>query len=232
MTRSTSNHDKDATGRRSRREMLSAGAAGALGVIAFDSLENAPLAQAATLGGGVYQRLSPRRREAQPVRRVGSGQRLAGQRLRAHPHGLRVEDPNPTSPVGDGQAIQDPAQPGLHRRTDRLLGRRLQLGRQRRHPQQRAHADHHAPRDRHPHLRVRRRAVPGGVSSRRRSRKTTVAPTRGTSRWSSPSYIPFNTRAISTIMSRQATAYPDSRALHRGQPAGLSRRPTRSSAQR
>src|SRR6516165_3068678 len=54
MGRSTSGHDNTAP-QRSRRAMLTGGAAGALGMIAFETLAKTPPAQAAgTLTGGVF----------------------------------------------------------------------------------------------------------------------------------------------------------------------------------
>ena len=106
MTRSTSTHDNDATGRRSRRALLSAGAAGALGVIALDSLKNAPVAQAATLDGGVFSSgyapaVVPLSQSGGSVAVNASQGNVFALTLSAS-GGIR----NPTSPVGDGQVIQ------------------------------------------------------------------------------------------------------------------------------
>ena len=107
MARSTSTHDNDATGRRSRRAMLSAGAVGALGVIAFDSLKNAPVAQAATLDGGVFG--SGYAPAVVPLSQSGGSVAVNASQgnvfaLTLSASGWNIA--NPTSPVGDGQVIK------------------------------------------------------------------------------------------------------------------------------
>jgi hypothetical protein len=109
MARSTSDHDQDAALRRSRREMLTAGAAGALGVIAFDALANAPQAQAATgaLPGGAFTSgFAPA-----VVKLSQSGGSVAVNASQGNVFTLSLTASgwtiaNPTSPVGDGQAIR------------------------------------------------------------------------------------------------------------------------------
>ncbi len=107
MARSTSIHDNDATARRSRRALLSAGAAGALGVIAFDSLKNAPTAQAATLDGGVFG--SGYAPAVVPLSQSGGSVAINASQgnvfaLTLSASGWNIA--NPTNPVGDGQVIK------------------------------------------------------------------------------------------------------------------------------
>ena len=107
MARSTSVHDNDAASRRSRRALLSAGAAGALGVIAFDSLKNAPAAQAATISGGNFgSGYSP---AVVPLSQAGGSVAVNASQgnvftLTLSASGWQIA--NPTSPVGDGQVIR------------------------------------------------------------------------------------------------------------------------------
>jgi hypothetical protein len=180
MARSASGHDdgsgqgSGAPRQRSRRAMLAGGAAGAFGVLALDGLGNALPAQAANGDPALrdsakraataqsvdnlpaedasitVRRPRPYRRHAQAVQRLGGGERLAGQRFRALPDRLRVDDRRPGQPSRRRADDPDPARPGRYRRTDRRLGHRLQLGLHARYRQQRAHADHH----RHRHSRL------------------------------------------------------------------------------
>ncbi len=106
MTQSTSIHD-DAAPRRSRRAILSGGAAGALGVIAFEALANAPKAQAQTsLTGGVFTSgFAPA-----VVTLSQSGGSVAVDASQGNVFTLSLTASgwtiaSPTNPVGDGQVI-------------------------------------------------------------------------------------------------------------------------------
>ncbi len=107
MTHSTSTHD-DAAPRRSRRAILSRGAAGALGVIAFEALANAPRAQAQTsLTGGVFTS-----GYAPAVVTLGqSGGSVAVDASQGNAFALSLTASgwtiaSPANPVGDGQVIR------------------------------------------------------------------------------------------------------------------------------
>src|SRR2546430_6691488 len=107
MARSTSVHDNDSARRRTRRALLSAGAAGTLGVIAFDSLKTAPAAQAATLDGGVFgSGFAP---AVVPLSQSGGSVAVNASQGNVFTLALSASGwtiANPTNPVGDGQLIR------------------------------------------------------------------------------------------------------------------------------
>ena len=106
MGRSISGHD-DAAPKRSRRAMLTGGAAGALGMIALDALVKAPQAQAATLTGGVFSSgFAPA-----AVTLSQSGGSVAVDVSQGNVFTLALAASgwtiaNPANPVGDGQVIR------------------------------------------------------------------------------------------------------------------------------
>lgn len=107
MRRSTSGRDDVTAPQRSRRALLTGGAAGALGMIAFDGLANAPQAQAASLTGGVFTSgFAPA-----AVTLSQSGGSVTVDASQGNVFTLSLTGSgwaiaNPTNPVGDGQVIQ------------------------------------------------------------------------------------------------------------------------------
>lgn len=107
MTRLTSEKDHDAAPQRSRRAMLAGGAAGALGVIGFEALANAPQAQAASLTGGTFSSgFAPA-----VVTLSQSGGSVAVNASLGNVFTLSLTASGwtiaaPTNPVSDGQVIQ------------------------------------------------------------------------------------------------------------------------------
>jgi hypothetical protein len=107
MGRSTSGHDGTAAPLRSRRAMLAGGAAGALGMLAFDTFANTPQAQAASLTGGQFTSgFAPA-----VVTLSQSGGSVAVDASQGNVFTLKLTASgwtiaNPANAVGDGQVIQ------------------------------------------------------------------------------------------------------------------------------